>query len=243
MEKTSVLLNKITNDAQDYIKLQLDSVKLEIYQRVTDLISSGINASLLVLFGLFSFLFINVGLGFWLSDLMGSSAFGFLSVGGFYLVVMGVYVLLKNRVAKNRVKNAILLQVSKTHDDYELLLVEQTIVQSKISESETQLKISIEELKNHASSIKEDFNKIKSHFVSEEPEAGEEKVGAPLPRFAMTSIVDFVLNKVVLRKAGFIKRTILPVIANALLTSTVFKENPKTSLFENLKLKLPNFLK
>ncbi|MES2681436.1 MAG: phage holin family protein [Bacteroidota bacterium] len=243
MEKTSALVGKIYTDSNDYIRLQTQAVKLEIYERVTNVISSGINASLIMLFGLFSFFFVNVGLAFWLSEELGSTKAGFLSVGGIYFVVLGLYLLLKDKIAKNKVKNSILLQVSKTHSDFDLLLKEQEIVQLKIQKSEIQIKESFDELKENIQTLKDDIKKLKSNFVSDEKEEGEEKVSAPIPRFAITSIVDLILDKVVLRKSGIIKRTLLPILTNALLTSTIFKENKKTSLIENLKLKLPNILR
>ncbi len=242
MEKTSTLVGKIYTDTNEFIRLQTQAVKLEIYERVTNLITSGINASLIVLFGLFSFFFINVGLAFWLSELLGSNKLGFLAVGGIYVVVLGLYVLLNDRVAKNKVKNSILLQVSKTHSDFDLLLKEQEIIQSKIQKSENEIKAGFDELKENIQTIKDDLKKLKGNFVSEEKE-GEDHVGAPVPRFAITSVVDLLLGKVALKNSGFMKRTLIPILTNALLTSKIFKETKKTSLLENLKLKLPNILR
>lgn len=243
MEKTSTIFNKIYSDTNDFIRLQTQSAKLEIYERVTNLITSGINAAVIGLFGLVSFLFINVGLAFWLSELFNSFALGFLSLGGFYIVVLCVYLLVKDKTAKNKVKNSILLQVSKTYNDYDLLMKDQEFVHAKIEVSEKKIKESFNDLKENIQTLKDDFKKLKSNFVSEDLDNGEEHVGAPLPRLALTSIVDLILNKVVFRNAGIVKKTILPIITNALLTSTVFKENKKTSFIENLKLKLPKLLR
>jgi len=242
MEKTSVLVNKISNDTQDYIKLQALSIKLEIYERVTNLITSGINAGIITIFGLLCALFINVGIAFWLSEVTGSYKFGFLLVGGLYFLILGLYILLKDKSTKE-VKNSILLQVSKTHDDFEILLKEQETVSIKVEKAEQLIKESAEELKANLQTIKDDFKKLKSNFVSEEKEIGEEKIGAPLPRLALTSIVDLLLNKVVLKNSGLLKKAILPIVTKALLTSTVFKENKTTSFIENLKLKLPKILR
>jgi hypothetical protein len=241
MEKTSTLVNNIYSGTTDYIHLQTRSLKLEVYERITNVIASGISASLIVLFGLFSLFFINVGLAFWLSKLFQSYTLGFLTVGGFYVLVLGIYLLLRDKIAKNKVKNMVLLKVSKSHNDYELLLKEQAILHAQVDEKEKQIKGSFEELKENLETLKEDFHKLKSHFVSEEKENGEQ-VGPKIPRIAITSLIDLLLKKVVLRKAGLVKKLIFPVLANALVTSAVFKENKKTSLLENLKLKFSKFL-
>lgn len=240
MEKTSTLINTIYSGTNEYVRLQAKSVKLEIYERITNVIESGISAALILLFGLFSFLFINFGLAFWLADVFESTKIGFFIVGGFYFVVLGLYLLLKDKVAKNKVKNMVLLKVSKTHSDYDLLLKEQEIVQAEVAKAETKIVDSIEELKENIETLKEDLTRLKEHFVTGEGE-GDERVGPKIPRIAMTSVVDLLLQKVVFRKAGFVKKTILPILANTLLTSAVFKEGKKTSLIENLKLKFSKF--
>jgi hypothetical protein len=241
MEKTSTLVNDLYSETKDYIHLQTRSLKLEVYERITNVIANGISASLILLFGLFSFFFINVGLAFWLSELFQSYKLGFLAVGGFYALTLGIYLALRHKIAKNKVKNIVLLNVSKSHNDYDLLLKEQAMIHALVDEKEKQIKAGFEELKENLETLKEDFHKVKSYFVSEDKENGEH-VGPKIPRIAITSLIDLLLKKVVLRKAGLVKRLIFPVLANALVTSTVFKENKKTSLVENLRLKFAKFL-
>lgn len=240
MEKTSTLINNIYSGTNEYVRLQVRSAKLEIYERVTNLIESGISASVILLFGLFSFLFINFGLAFWLAELFQSTKTGFFVVGLFYFAVLGLYLLLKDKVGKNKMKNAVLLKVSKTYDDYDLLLKEQEIVHTQVDTAEKAILTNINELKENIETLKEDFTRLKEHFVTGEGE-GDDRVGPKIPRIAMTSLVDLLLQKVVFRKAGFVKKTVMPIIANTLLTSAVFDEKKKTSLIENLKLKFSKF--
>lgn len=241
MEKTSTLINNIYSGTTDYIRLQTRSAKLEIYERVTNLIESGISASVILLLGLFSFVFVNVGLALWLGELLGSNRNGFFAIGGFYVLVLGIYVLLKDRVGKNKVRNMVLLKVSKTHKDYDLLLKEQTLVHSQVETTEKMILDNIHELKENIDTLKEDFTRLKEQFVTGGGE-GEDHVGPKIPRAAITSLVDVVLQKVVLKNSGLLKRVFLPIIANTLLTSKAFNESKKTSLLENLKLKFSKFL-
>lgn len=241
MEKTSTLLNNIYSGTNDYVRLQVRSAKLELYERITTVIESGISAAVILLFGVFSFLFINFGLAFWLGNQMESTPAGFFVVGLFYMVVLGLYLALKDRVAKNKVKNAVLLKVSKTHSDYEQLLEEQELLQAQVAVAEQSIVDNIATLKENIDVLKDDLTNLKEHFITGKGE-GNERVGPKLPRMAITSVVDLLLQKVLFRKAGFAKKTVLPIIANALLTSTVFDEDKRTSLIENLKLKLRRFL-
>ena len=79
--------DSLYTNTREYINLQTKSVKLEVYERITNVISSGISAGFIALFGLFSFLFINFGLAYYLSELFQSRTAGFFTVGGFYFVV------------------------------------------------------------------------------------------------------------------------------------------------------------
>lgn len=231
MEKTGEIVHDLYTNTREYINLQSRSVKLEIYERVTNVISSGISAGFIALFGLFAFLFINFGLAYYLSDVFESKTYGFLTIGGFYIVVLGLYLLLRNKIAKNTLKNSILLKVSKTMNDYDEMLKEQDIVHAQVAASEERLKISMDDLKQK-------MEDLKGNFI---PDENAHK-GPKVPRILLTSAVDFVLKNFILKKSGFLVKHIVPVVANTLLTSKVFHEDKKVSIIENLKLKLSKFL-
>jgi hypothetical protein len=231
MEKTGEIVHDLYTNTREYINLQTKSVKLEVYERVTNVISSGISTGFIVLFSLFSFLFINFGLAYYLSELFESRPAGFFTVGGFYFVVLGVYLLLRGNVAKNKLKNAILLNVSKTMKDYDEMLKEQEDIHAKVAASEIILKANLDALKQKA-------DDLKGNFIPD-PDAHK---GPKIPRMIMTGAVDLILQKFILKNSGFLIKQILPVVANTLLTSKVFNEEKKTSLIENLKVKLSKFL-
>lgn len=230
MEKTGDIVHDLYTNTREYINLQSKSVKLEVYERITNVISSGISAGFIALFGLFAFLFINFGLAYYLSDVFGSRTYGFMTVGGFYCIVLGLYLLLRNKIARNKLKNTILLKVSKTMDDYDAMLKEQEIVHAQVAASEERLKTSMEELRQKVADIK-------GNFI---PDENAHK-GPKVPRILLTSAVDFLLKKFVLKNSGFLVKHVVPVVANTLLTSKVFHEEKKVSIIENLKLKFSQF--
>ena len=111
------------------------------------------------------------------------------------------------------------------------MLKEQDEVHAKVAASELILKAKLDALKQKA-------DDLKGNFIADENAHKVPKV----PRMIMTSAVDFVLQKFILKNSGFLIKQILPVVANTLLTSKVFNEEKKTSLIENLKLKISKFL-
>lgn len=225
MENIKNQIHHIASNTNNLIQQHSKIVRLEIYERITNLIASGISSGIIILFGVFSFLFINVGLAFYLSEVFNSSMKGFLCVGIIYAAVLAIYLMLRKHVARNKVKNAILIKISKDIDDFDELLAMQAKTYSDIEKTKEELKTGFEELKN-------------SFIVPEQEEGKEEEhKGGEVPRLAITSAVNFLLQKIVFRNSGFVKHTLVPIITNALITSKVFKESKTTSLIENLKLK------
>ena len=247
MEKTSALIGNIYSSTQEYVQLQAKSAKLEFYERTTNVISSGISSGLILLFGFFAFTFINVGAAYWLSEELQSTKLGFFVLGGFYFVILALYLIFRDKLFHNKVKNIVLHKISKHMNDYDLMMQEQEIVHAQVAAAEDSMKGNFTELKENLHTIKEDISNIKEAIKGNRNHKGEEvaennNVGSLLPRIAITSAIDFVMQNLLFKKAGFIKKMLLPIVTNALVTSTVFKEDKKTSLVENLKLKISKAL-
>jgi hypothetical protein len=227
MEDPNKIITEIYEHSTEYARLQAKSAKLEIYERLTNLISSGVTLSFVILFTVFSFLFINFGLAYWLSEMLHSRTIGFTIVGVFYFAVSGLYLLFRRTVARNRVRDAVLLKVSKTMDDYEKMMEEQDRVHAEIDISE-------EKIKSYFQDLKESFQ---SEVPAEESaDAKDERTN--MSRVAVTSVIEYLFKKVFFKKGGVVKQDVLPLVANTVVTSMLFKESKGKSLFENLKLKL-----
>ncbi len=83
IEKIEVLSDEI----KLYATTSFELLKLEAAERAAVIGSSMISGLLLAFLGLLFILFISLGAGFYLSELLGNAYLGFLIVGGFYLVL------------------------------------------------------------------------------------------------------------------------------------------------------------
>jgi uncharacterized membrane protein len=249
-------VHRIFSTAKEYLNIKSKSLRLEFYEKSALASSGAINAGVLVAIGLFAFLFLNVGLGFWLSEVLHSFKLGFFAMGGFYVVVLGIYLMIKNSITA-KIKNSTVIKLSKGEmRSYQEMVKEKEMIELEVTLAEKAIKENIEEAKENLDvliedlkQLKRDYQQLKSNFVGGEKthtdkngEEATERVGPKIPRIAITSVLDLVLNKLVLRNTGLIAKTLLPVAVNALVTSKVFKEGKKTSLLENLKLKFAKFL-
>src|SRR3954470_20345503 len=108
MEKTSTLVNNVYTNAKEYIHLKTRSVKLETYDKVAGAVSGAVNGAVIAVLGLCAFLFLNVGIAYALSDAFESTKLGFLTLGGIYLVLMGIFFAMKAGISK-KIKNSVVV--------------------------------------------------------------------------------------------------------------------------------------
>ncbi|MFA7081246.1 MAG: hypothetical protein WC135_01420 [Bacteroidales bacterium] len=90
------LLERVTK----YGKTNYKIIKLKLIDKVSDILSSLIPLFfILVLLGSF-LLFFNIGIAFWLGDILGKVFYGFLVVGGFYGLLSLIFYLFMNKWIK-----------------------------------------------------------------------------------------------------------------------------------------------
>lgn len=228
MENLKSNVTHIYDSTNNLIQLHTRIVRLEIYERLTNLISSGISNGVILLFAFFAFTFLNLGVAYYLGVYYHSTGLGFLIVGAFHSSILIIFLIFRKKIAHNKVKNAVLIKLSKDISDFDELLKIQDRVYKEI---ELNKEIFESNLKN-----------IQKEFVGTEDEKLNENsvnMGSfKLPRRTITGIVDFLIKKVILRKSNIIAKTLVPFAVNTLLTSKLFHEKTSTSALENLKLKL-----
>jgi hypothetical protein len=85
MDEKNNLLGSLIDIAIDYGETSIELVKLKVIDKTTGIVSSLIPLSIILVFILSFLLFLNLGIAFWLGDIFGKTAYGFLAVSGFYL--------------------------------------------------------------------------------------------------------------------------------------------------------------
>jgi hypothetical protein len=91
MEENSNLLETLLERASEYGKTSIDLVKLKALDKTTEIVSSVIPLSVVILLVASSMLFLNLGLAFWLGEVLGKIYYGFFIVAAFY-VLAGIFI-------------------------------------------------------------------------------------------------------------------------------------------------------
>lgn len=230
MEKNiNEVFENVTDSINDFVKSNVKSAQLEIYERVTNLISSGISATIVISMLMLTVFFINLGIANWIGEKLDDKSLGYVIVGGFYFTALLIYLLLRNRVMPNIIKNTILKKVSKTHDDFDALLEEQSLYHKRVESS-------MYDIRDNLNEIKSFIQQNNSGHQNEEGDNNEEN--SFVSRAIVVSSVDFLFKGVLFKNGGFFKKEVLPMITNTLITSKLFREGKLKSLFRNIRSKV-----
>jgi len=111
MEDNAKLIESLLERAAEYGKTSYELVKLKALDKTSDVVSSIIpNAVVFVLIASFM-LFFNLGLAFWLGEILGNICFGFFVVAAFYGITAIVFHFFMHKWLKKFVCNYIIKQV------------------------------------------------------------------------------------------------------------------------------------
>jgi len=113
MEDKTNLLGSLFDIAADYGETSIELVKLKVLDKITDFASSLIPLFLTVIFVLAFLLFLNLGIAFWLGEILGKTFYGFLTVAGFYFVAATFIHLVLRKWIKRRVGDYLVKRLLK----------------------------------------------------------------------------------------------------------------------------------
>lgn len=113
MEDKAKSLESLLNSATEYGKTTIELVKLKALDKTSDVVSSVVSHSfVLIILSLFM-LFLNLGIAFWLGEILGKIFYGFLIIAGFYLITGVIIYFLMYKWLKKLVSNYVIKQMLK----------------------------------------------------------------------------------------------------------------------------------
>jgi hypothetical protein len=106
-EKTADLVDHVEDLANTFYKLTI----LNITQKTTNIASNVILGMAIVVFGSCVVLFLGLALAWWLGDLIGSRAGGFLLAAGFFILVLLIIAAIRRKIVFPYIRNRIIRKV------------------------------------------------------------------------------------------------------------------------------------
>lgn len=113
MENNTSTIEKLFERAIEYTTTTAELMKLQVVDKAADVVSSLLSRIIVsIVIVLFAF-FVNIGLSFWVGELLGKVYYGFLAVSGFYLVIAFLLYIVRDKVLKTPIRNFIISRMLK----------------------------------------------------------------------------------------------------------------------------------
>ena len=87
MENQPNTLGSLLENANDYLETNVELIKLRAIDRTSDISSSFVSKMTILVFILHGVFILNMGLAFWIGELLGKIYLGFFIVAGFYTLI------------------------------------------------------------------------------------------------------------------------------------------------------------
>lgn len=107
------IIKGVAGRMKEYVTIKMDSIKLDIAEKLSLLLSNLISKIVFLLVLSFFLLFLNLAIAYALGEWLGATSIGFLIVAGFYLFVGLVIWGLREKLIRNPVMNSIISQLFK----------------------------------------------------------------------------------------------------------------------------------
>lgn len=119
MEDAFAKAEDLAEHIKEYITNRMDAVKLNTAEKSSKLAATVIAFVIVAMFFIIFLFFASTALAFVFSRLTGALSWGFLIVGGIYLLLGAIVWLLKDRILQLPVMNALLRQLFTDDDEEE----------------------------------------------------------------------------------------------------------------------------
>jgi hypothetical protein len=101
MEDNKKLIEQLLNRVAEYGKTSFELAKLKALDKTSDIVSSFVPHSIVFVFIVSFLVFLNIGLSFWIGELLGKVFYGFFVIAAFYGVIgLIIHFFLHNRIKK-----------------------------------------------------------------------------------------------------------------------------------------------
>ncbi len=143
MKQIKILLEELIETCSTYIQARMRLTVLQLSEKTSKIASDFLSIIILTILFLFAFIMLNIGLAKWISYGLNNEWGGFFIIGGFYVLLGILLMVMKEKLIRIPLLNAIIksfFSVEKKAED-KVIDVEQSLV-SKLDSDSSKKKMS-----------------------------------------------------------------------------------------------------
>jgi hypothetical protein len=110
--------DSIKKDVLEYLEVRLNQIRLHTAENLSRMLTSTANIVIIGYLLFFILLFLSIAAGYFFADLFNSNQLGFLSIAGFYILILVLFLLFRKRIVERPIIHAMIkLFFTKFVDD------------------------------------------------------------------------------------------------------------------------------
>lgn len=118
-EQLSDELKEAKNDFEEYVKAQIDLVKLHTAESISRFLSGLLIKMVLFYLFFFVLLFASLAIAFWLEKILDSQGLGFIIVAAFYLIIGILFMAFRKKLVEKPVIQSVINLFFPTYTNYD----------------------------------------------------------------------------------------------------------------------------
>jgi len=113
MEDKATPIESLFEQAEAYGKTNINLLKLKAIDKTAEIMSNLISWIIVITVVALFFMVLNIGIAFWIGELLGKTYYGFFVVAAFYALLGIIFQLFSNQWIKRPINNSIVSQMIK----------------------------------------------------------------------------------------------------------------------------------
>nr|WP_319398411.1 phage holin family protein [uncultured Carboxylicivirga sp.] len=118
-EQLSEEIKEAKNDFEEYVKAQIDLVKLHSAENISRVVSGLLIKMVLFYLFFFVLLFVSLAIAFWLEKIFDRSGIGFIIVASFYLVIGLIFMAFRKKLIQKPVIQSVVQLFFPNYTNYD----------------------------------------------------------------------------------------------------------------------------
>ena len=111
--KNDSSISELFDLVNSYADTRIDLMKMKAANKATEVVSSILSRMIVVCIFVVAFAMLSIGLSIYLGRLLGATEYGFFAVGGFAIVVGGIFYASRHKLVKAPLSSALLKKAFK----------------------------------------------------------------------------------------------------------------------------------
>lgn len=117
MKDKAILIERLFEKVESYVKTTLELYRLKTIDKVTDVFATVVSQLIIAVIVALFFVLFSIGLALYLGELLGKNYYGFFALAGIYALIAVIMTMNRRKFLEIKLNNYIINQIFKEKDN------------------------------------------------------------------------------------------------------------------------------